>query len=72
MLLFRHPKNAKSPPTNIVAAMTKSSSGIDIHSSWSMDFPNLGSGIPVRADLSVSIAVNSPKDVVTRIQGTKG
>jgi len=71
LLLYRHPKNNFSPPTNLVAAMTKyGETGIDLHTSWSMDFPKLAPG--ARAILSVSIGVNSPKDVVTRIQGTHG
>lgn len=73
LLLYRHPKNALRPPTNLTAAMTKHPSGIDLHTGWSMDFPKLNdTDVPVRADMSVSIAVNSPKDVVTRIQGTEG
>lgn len=71
LLLYHHPKNELSAPVNVVAAMTKyPKTGIDLHTAWSMDFPKLGPG--ARANLTVSIGVNGPKDVCTRIQGNKG
>ncbi|TDL29856.1 NAD(P)-binding protein [Rickenella mellea] len=68
LTLFQNPKNERSPPTNITASMIKDESGIDLFTNWTLDFPKLGA----RAALSVTVTVNSPKDCVTRIQGTKG
>lgn len=71
LVLFHHPKNELSEPVNLVAAMSKyAKTDVDLHTQWAMDFPKVGPG--ARASLSVSIAVNSPKDVTTRIQGDKG
>lgn len=71
LILYRHPENGLTPPTNITASMAKyAKTGVDLHTNWTLDFPNIGSG--ARASLSTSIGLNSPKDVVTRIQGTKG
>ncbi|EJD01504.1 NAD-binding protein [Fomitiporia mediterranea MF3/22] len=71
LLLYNHPQNGRTPPTNIKASMEKYKTGVDLHTNWTLDFPRIGK-TGARAVLSTSINVNSPLDVVTRIQGTKG
>lgn len=69
LVLFLHPKNELTPPSNIAATMLKDpKTGIDVFTDFNLDFPKLGA----RASLSTSISMNSAKDCVTRIQGTKG
>ncbi|KAI5118028.1 hypothetical protein M0805_004893 [Coniferiporia weirii] len=71
LLLYRHPQNQRTAPEQIRASMTKyTKTNVDLYTDWTLDFPRIGSG--ARASLSTSICVNGPKDVVTRVQGTKG
>jgi len=69
MILYHHPDNKLAPPSKITASMIKHpESGIDLFTDFTLDFEHIGA----RANLSTSIVLNSPKDVVTRIQGTEG
>ena len=69
LILYHHPKNEQTPPSQITASMARHpESGIDLFTDFTLDFPKIGA----RASLTTSIVLNSPKDVVTRIQGTEG
>ncbi|KAI5120726.1 hypothetical protein M0805_006432 [Coniferiporia weirii] len=71
LLLYRHPKNGRAAPEHIRASMLKyPQTGVDLYTDWTLDFPRIGTG--ARACLSTSMCVNSPMEVVTRVQGTKG
>ncbi|PAV20366.1 dimeric dihydrodiol dehydrogenase [Pyrrhoderma noxium] len=72
LILYNHPQNNRTAPSAIKASMQKyEKTGVDLHTNWTLDFPFVGS-VGARASLSTSIGVNSPRDVVVRIQGTKG
>ena len=72
LVLYQHPQNELADPSSIRASMAKHpKTGVDLFTDWTLDFPKIGK-MGARASLSVSIALNSPKECVTRIQGNKG
>jgi len=68
MALYENPANERNAPTVSSASMQKTPrTGVDVFSSWTLDFPQLGA----RADLTCNLAtLNGPESV--RVQGTKG
>ncbi|KAF8581454.1 NAD-binding protein [Ramaria rubella] len=68
LALYQNPDNAHTPPAVINGSMLKTPrTGVDVFTSWTLDFPKLGA----RANLTCNLSVlNAPEPV--RIQGTNG
>lgn len=66
--LYHNPANAETYPDKVVVSMLKASTGVDLTTSFSLQFPKLGA----MASCTASFAYDSPKDERCQILGTKG
>ncbi|WWC90848.1 uncharacterized protein L201_005785 [Kwoniella dendrophila CBS 6074] len=67
-MLYRHPKNDKTPPAKIGSTMMLHDTGVDVSTNFALTFPS----IPAMANCTANLLSPFQESQHTRIVGTKG